>query len=107
ASRLRLVHETHDRWTRIFFDLFGNGEIHRIDPSRPIILRNPLTGKESDLRSEPLARAIAAFEDLPHDDRTQAEFAAHVQRLDRATEPYLGNWYARGNPAERWTVRRG
>src|SRR5206468_2880028 len=38
---------------------------------------------------------------------TQLEFSDHIGRLDAATAAYLGDWYDRGNVAERYTVRRG
>jgi len=48
-----------------------------------------------------------AFDGLPRDALTEAEFVNHREQIVRATEPYLGVWYDRGDPARRGTARRG
>lgn len=114
-SAIRLTHNTHDvgmrrlqpgRHTGVLFDMFGRGKWKPIDPRRPIILwRNPLTGAETVLKMRALEDAVAAFDRLPADGRTDAEFRERAARIDAAVAPYLGTWYVRGDPLQRREIR--
>jgi hypothetical protein len=111
SSALRLGHNTHDRLepkrhTGLDFDPCNRGDWKPIDPKRPVVLwRNPLTGAETVWKSRPLEAAVSAFDRLPIDDRTAAEFWQFAARMDAAAAPLLGPWYVRADPDRRCEVR--
>lgn len=110
-SRIELEHTTCGldpgvRWTEVRFDMFGKGAFKPIGIPNPIILwRNPVTRKEIVLKSAGLEAAVAAFDRLPHDDRSEDELRASRAMLIAAVSPYLGVWYAQGNPARQCEVQ--
>jgi RNA polymerase sigma factor (sigma-70 family) len=54
-------------------DLFGTGHFKSIDPTRPIAVVNPLTGKEVIIRVGGTVDIVRAFQAMPVDERALAE----------------------------------
>jgi RNA polymerase sigma-70 factor (ECF subfamily) len=101
-SRIRFDHNTIDRGSGVYFDLFGRGEGKPLDTKKPIILwRNPVTGYEVVVPVACLEEARVAFDLLPRDERTAEERRAHERAIDLLAARYVGTWYVRGDP-ERW-----
>jgi hypothetical protein len=88
--------------------MLGKGEFKLIDIRRPLVLGIvPWTRKEIVVHSPGLTMAVAAFNQVPHDDRSDVDFQASWTSLKDAAAPYLGAWYCRGDPSKRCLVRLG
>jgi RNA polymerase sigma-70 factor (ECF subfamily) len=99
VSRISFIHNSWNRSTHVYFDLYGRGEEVPIRLDKPIILgRNPFNLAQVAIRPPALEEAVAAFGPLPRDALTGEAAAADLRRLARALAPLLGRWYINGNP---------
>lgn len=101
TTRFRLLHTPEGRGgplcNILWADLLGTSKYLRVDVMRPLVLtRNPFTGKEDVLNPKGFTDFLAAFEELPRDERTAAEWQNLQQQLPSAITTYLGDWYGQG-----------
>ncbi len=109
TTRLLLRHQSATGATQTVMDRFGNGQLRPIDPDRFLIIwtDDQVTNKEVTAASRPLKAAVAAFDVLPRDEAAKAASADASARFEAACRPLLGDWFAGGKRAARWTLGYG
>jgi RNA polymerase sigma factor (sigma-70 family) len=102
VTKFRLTYDMHARQKDVRVDFWGSGKrMEPLDPKRPIILweRGPA------LPIDGLPEAVAALDAVPADPRSADEAAHYTAVLGHTARPYLGDWYQRGDPGRRVTIR--